>query len=626
MKNSKYWAERFEVLESAMNRYGQDAYRQIEPAFDRALREIDQSVEKWLNRIAVNNQISLADARKLLDAGQLEEFKWTVEDYIKYGQKNAINQQWMKQLENASAKFHISKLEAMRVETQNALEKAFGNYIDEVDDMAKKVLENGYYRSIFEVQKGTGIGWDIASINEEKLKRIISKPWATDGENFSSRIWKNKVEMVSQLHNELTRNCILGKAPDEAIKDMAQYVKKSVKNAKSAAGRLVMTEEAYFSAEAQREAFKELGVGEYEIIATLDSRTSEICQDMDGRVLPMSQYEPGVTAPPFHPWCRTTTAPYFDDLGEFERAARDKNGKTYHVPGNMKYSEWKRSFVEGDKTYLKPTPSGDIIKEENELRAVINEFKSGKSSDRVKLGEAILSDYGLSDIPVKVIPMSSYGYCKLQIKNGIMEIADYNLNLNDTRDIKYQIKTAFHEAYHACANGKATDYAKKNAARWLDIEETFAETSAHYKASTYGINDLAPSYPDKLVSVLPRLKQLPEFSECETLIDFGKVVLEARQSGEGGVWMELSKRAMRKKFSYGDYVKEYFPEIKKDVAGYVDKIIENMPGSAEHKQVMKDDLNKAMENIETFGHTLSSNQSLMLDNAIAIAMNRIGVK
>ena len=345
MKNSKYWAERFEVLETAMNRYGQDAYRKIEPAFDRALREIDQSVEKWLNRIAVNNQISLADARKLLDAGQLEEFKWTVEEYIKYGQENALNQQWMKQLENASAKFHISKLEAMRVETQNALEKAFGNYIDEVDDMAKKVLENGYYRSIFEVQKGTGVGWDIASINEEKLKRIISKPWATDGENFSSRIWKNKVEMVSQLHNELTRNCILGKAPDEAIKDMTQYVKKSVKNAKNAAGRLVMTEEAYFSAEAQREAFKELGVGEYEIIATLDSRTSEVCQDMDGRVLPMSQYEPGVTAPPFHPWCRTTTAPYFDDLGEFERAARDKNGKTYHVPGDMKYSEWKKSLV-----------------------------------------------------------------------------------------------------------------------------------------------------------------------------------------------------------------------------------------------------------------------------------------
>ena len=59
----------------------------------------------------------------------------------------------------------------------------------------------------------------------------------------------------------------------------------------------------------------------------------------------MSQYEPGATAPPFHPWCRTTTAPHFDDLGEYERAARDKNGKPYYVPADMKYSEWKRKTI-----------------------------------------------------------------------------------------------------------------------------------------------------------------------------------------------------------------------------------------------------------------------------------------
>lgn len=373
MRNSKYWVERFEELETAMNRYGMESYRKIEPAFDRALREIDQSIEKWLNRIAVNNQVSLADARKLLNADQLDEFKWTVEEYIKHGEENALNQQWMKQLENASAKYHISKLEAMRIETQNALEKAFGNYVDEVDDMAKKVLENGYYRSIYEVQRGIGVGWDVASLNESKLKRLISKPWATDGENFSSRIWKNKTEMVSKLHNELTRNCILGKAPDEAIRDMTQYVNKFIKNAKSAAGRLVMTEEAYFSAEAQRESFKELGVEEYEIIATLDSKTSEICQDMDGRIFPMSQYEPGATAPPFHPWCRTTTAPYFDDLGEFERAARDENGKTYYVPGDMTYKEWlnnvknptgntANSFTDEEASGIIDTPhTADIV-------------------------------------------------------------------------------------------------------------------------------------------------------------------------------------------------------------------------------------------------------------------------
>ena len=56
----------------------------------------------------------------------------------------------------------------------------------------------------------------------------------------------------------------------------------------------------------------------------------------------MKEFEPGVTAPPFHVNCRSTTAPYFDDefsLGE--RAARGEDGKTYYVPSDMTYKEWK---------------------------------------------------------------------------------------------------------------------------------------------------------------------------------------------------------------------------------------------------------------------------------------------
>ena len=72
-----------------------------------------------------------------------------------------------------------------------------------------------------------------------------------------------------------------------------------------------------------------------------------LCQDMDGRHYPMSQYEVGVTAPPFHPWCRSTTVPYFnDEWGRSgERVARAEDGKTYYVPSDMKHSEWKEAFV-----------------------------------------------------------------------------------------------------------------------------------------------------------------------------------------------------------------------------------------------------------------------------------------
>ena len=97
-----------------------------------------------------------------------------------------------------------------------------------------------------------------------------------------------------------------------------------------------------------------MGVEQYRILATLDSYTSEICQEMDGKVYPMKDYEPGVSAPPFHCWCRTTTVPHFGDEFDFvgERAARGEDGKTYYVPADMKYEDWKKAFVEGDKSGL----------------------------------------------------------------------------------------------------------------------------------------------------------------------------------------------------------------------------------------------------------------------------------
>lgn len=109
--------------------------------------------------------------------------------------------------------------------------------------------------------------------------------------------------------------------------------------------RLVMTEQAAFSNAAQKDCFAELGVEQFEVLETLDGFTCSLCGSMDGQHFPMSQYEIGVTAPPFHPNCRGCTCPYFeDDFGvPGERAARGEDGKTYYVLGNMTYEEWKSS-------------------------------------------------------------------------------------------------------------------------------------------------------------------------------------------------------------------------------------------------------------------------------------------
>ena len=365
MPNSEYWKKRFELLEQSQNQLGIQCYADIERQYRQAQKQIEGQLSSWYQRFASNNGITVQEARKMLTSKELEEFKWDVHEYIRYGQENAINGAWCKQLENASARFHISRLEALKIHTQQSLEVMFGNQLDSIDSAMREIYTSGYYHTAFEIQKGVGVGWDFSTLDDKQITKVINKPWAADGKNFSQRIWGNRQKLVNELNTELTRNIILGQDPQKAIDAIARKMNTS----KSNAGRLVMTEEAFFSSAAQRDCFTELDVEQFEVVATLDSHTSDICQDMDGKHFPMSQWEVGTTAPPFHVRCRSTTIPYFDDdFGSVgERAARGQDGKTYFVPANMTYKEWEKAFVDGEKSGLQEIKSNDTMELKNKI-------------------------------------------------------------------------------------------------------------------------------------------------------------------------------------------------------------------------------------------------------------------
>lgn len=361
MKNSEYWKLRFEQLEQAQNGQGAAAFAEIEKQYKEAQKQIEGQIARWYQRFADNNGITLAQARQYLKGAALKEFQWDVQDYIKYGQDNALMGGWMKELENASAKYHISKLEALKIQTQHSLEVMFSKQMGTVTGTMGDIFESGYYHTAYELQKGFNIGWDIAGLDQSQIEKVLSKPWAVDGKNFSERIWTNKEKLISELHGELTQNIMLGADPQKAIDSLAKKMNTSKQNA----GRLIMTEEAYFSSAAQRDCFNELDVEQYEIVATLDSHTSDICRSLDGKHFPMKDFQAGVTAPPFHVYCRSTTVPYFDeDFGDIgERAARDEEtGKTYYIPDDMNYEEWKQAFVDGgDKSGFDVVDDGSAL-------------------------------------------------------------------------------------------------------------------------------------------------------------------------------------------------------------------------------------------------------------------------
>lgn len=343
MRNADYWRGRFSILEDSAHREAQRTIQDMEELYLDAQRSVQKEIESWYARFAVNNQISLTDARKWLTAGQLEEFHWSVEQYIKIGEQAGLDAAWLKKLENASTRFHISRLEAVQTGIQQQLELLYGNQVDSLDALLKKVVGNGYTHTAFEVQKGVGLGWDITGLDQKKLETLLSKPWTTDGRTFRDRCWLNKNDLVGSVSKSLTQGLLRGDSPAK----ITTAIQKQFGVHRYKAGRLVNTETTYFNAVATKECYKDLDVEMVEIIETLDSHTCSICGGLDGTVIPISQYEPGVTVPPFHPNCRGTTAPAIDPKYAGERAARNADGDVYYVPANMKYADWVQTFVNG---------------------------------------------------------------------------------------------------------------------------------------------------------------------------------------------------------------------------------------------------------------------------------------
>lgn len=356
--NPAYWSQRMKLMEDALKDRSFSYVENMERQFIAAQAEVERQIAVWYQRFAANNQISLADAKRLLNAGELAEFRWTVGQYIAYGQQNAIDGAWMRQLENASARVHISRLEAIKLQIQQQAEVLYSNQLDLVDAAAREMYLGSYYGTAFELQRGLGVGWTMQAINEKTIAKVLSRPWTADNLTFRDRCWTNKQALVNSVNTQLTQMIIRGEAPDKAIAAISHQFKVG----RDKAGRLIMTEAAAFSSAAQKDSFTELGVERFKVVATFDKDTCEICGALDGQVFKMSEYQVGLTAPPFHPWCRCCTCPYYADMaGLGERWTRNPDGTTAKVPSDMGFDEWRQKFVQGAGPGLTPPQAGGTI-------------------------------------------------------------------------------------------------------------------------------------------------------------------------------------------------------------------------------------------------------------------------
>lgn len=154
-------------------------------------------------------------------------------------------------------------------------------------------------------ETAANFGLSFSLMNKDAVRKIIDEVWCADGKVWSDRIWADKGKLQMELGNALMECVIQGKSRDKVVAALADRMGVS----KSNASRLIRTELNHIQTRSAIDRYKEAGFEKYEILATKDSRTSQICRNQDGKQYLIIEYNPGLTAPPFHPNCRTTIIP-----------------------------------------------------------------------------------------------------------------------------------------------------------------------------------------------------------------------------------------------------------------------------------------------------------------------------
>ena len=346
MKSTDYWEKRaLRDKKFATNRTEDYIKNKLSKAYSEVSKELEEEIKALYEKLDKSKSLLAQSNEKLLTSTQASEIKELL-NKLNEEKEKLTNANLPKEVSDTiekniklieeslkmkSKSGYITHLEMMQERVNSlALSVANENQINMYDYLAKEYTDD-YFRGVFRVQQGMGFGKDFVSPNPKLIQNVIMRSYA--GSSFSKRIWKDVNKLGSTLKDTLTKGFIRGDSIDTMTKRLLERVEVS----KSHAKMLIRTESARVCEEATKDAYKECGIEQYIYLATLDRKTSLICQELDMKSFPLKDAKIGENYPPMHPNCRSTT---MADTKPLKRLARGADGKNYEVDGNLSYKEW----------------------------------------------------------------------------------------------------------------------------------------------------------------------------------------------------------------------------------------------------------------------------------------------
>nr|DAW50616.1 MAG TPA: minor capsid protein [Caudoviricetes sp.] len=321
-KIDEYWTERALQQEHNAQIVADRYMAQIGQSLADYKHQLVSEIEKFYARYAVDNKMTHAEAKQYLTDKERREFKHVTLERFR---EMALNPDTPTPLLDALGYRHrISRKEALLAEIERLTAELYGKP-DGIHDKVTEALSDVYIKGKIHQAKNLAHFGIIEKpiLGVDAVKHKMASNWS--GKTFSENVWVHKEVAYKAISDVLNKGLTGGWSIDR----MARALSERTGVAYHRADTLVRTETTFYNNLATLDTIKELGGDHYEIVAVLDSRTSEICQSENHKVYSVKEYEPGRTAPPFHVRCRSTIRPAVksDKKGKADKTDRTEEAE-----------------------------------------------------------------------------------------------------------------------------------------------------------------------------------------------------------------------------------------------------------------------------------------------------------
>lgn len=287
-----YWEKRSTELMKRLEKGTEDTIDDLIRIYEKATKNINKEIQNIFNNFAKDTGLDKKTLTQLLNKKETEQYYKNLLEVIN---NNITDERIKKKLlakYNAPAySYRISRYQTLQDNIDVELKKLANIEQDITKIRYVDTIKEGYYHNIYDIQKGTGLDFSFAQIDNRTINLMLKENWtpnpSSSASNYSKRIWNNSEKLGDYLKTQLTADTMSGKSIQKIASELSEYMKVGLYNAT----RLVRTEVNHFANESEMLAYEELDIDKYRFIATLDNVTCDHCAELDNKVFNVKDRE-----------------------------------------------------------------------------------------------------------------------------------------------------------------------------------------------------------------------------------------------------------------------------------------------------------------------------------------------